>query len=146
MPGQLARPFAARHRLRRSSVCKYPGGDAGRARVGGSAPTLACALVRRAHLGINNTRFGSCLARVGNDVQLRLGPDLRQIPSVLQRDAHILATENNDSGNLRQFAGLPQDSAVLGKNAAILEIVTLNALESRREMISAECGGAIRIG
>ena len=73
------------------------------------------------------------MARVGNDVQFRLGPDLRQIPSVLQRGAHILAAVNNSSGNRREFAGLPQNPAVMGKNAAISEVVPPYARESRRK-------------
>src|SRR6185436_15941050 len=86
------------------------------------------------------------MAGIGNDGQLGLLPHLVKVPGIRQRRCDIVAAMHDGAWNAFELSGLRQELIVGPKEAAMLEIVALDAGEGERKPVLAELRNPSRIG
>ena len=74
------------------------------------------------------------MPRSRRDHQLRLRPSLVQVPGVLRGADDVVAAVHDDAGNAVQAVRVAQQLVVDVEEAAVDEIVVLDAREAQREM------------
>ena len=101
------------------------------------------------HQFADDAGFERGVAGVGDDAELRLGPDPGERPGGAKRRHHIIAAVDDHAGQVAELRGLLQQPAVLFIEALVVEVVALDAregveevglVEARRALLGAEDG------
>ena len=95
--------------------------------------------------GIGDAGLGGGVAGIGHHDEVGLRPGLVEVPGRDGWRHHVIAALDDDARNAGQPVGVGDQLVVLPEEAAIDEIVALDAGEGDGEMIGAELRHALRI-
>lgn len=90
-------------------------------------------LVRRPHQRVDVLRLERGVAGGGGNDQFALRPRLVQVPGVLDRADHVIAAVDDHAGDVGDAVGVAQQLVFDFEEAAVDEVVVLDARERERE-------------
>src|ERR1041384_7900323 len=81
---------------------------------------------------VPNSRLGGCVSRVGNNVQLRVGPCAMQVPGIHQRTDNVVTSMNDYRRNVTNAIDILDQVIVSFEEAVVDKVVTLDSRERDR--------------
>src|SRR6266545_2990181 len=126
------------------------GGAAGRAadrvRVSRSSSIEARVAVGGRHQGASDGGIERAVTCVRHDHELRLGPGAVEVPGIADRADHVVAAVHDRARDVPNPGDVAQELVVAVQEAAVGEVVALDARQSQRARILGELRREVRVG